>query len=486
MTWYNYPLFQTTLLGILLGIGFVVPPLWSLGLLGIAGLVYQLQRQVYSWRQLWWIWFIKSLLVAIWVWRVYPIDWIGFELGWIELPMIGFYWSTVSASMAVGGIGLYIAVQIYLRYLPAQFLIIIFPVLWLFAELVGSLAFAVFLYGPGGSIGTTFSMGYVGYLLGEHALLIQLTQIYGVYGLTMVCVAVAVLGLWLYQNKYKKVLYVAGGFLLLISNLPASEQLNDLDTVKIAVVDTVLPNTIEVSQIKAIHQEIITAASLHSPDYVLFPEDARVFDQSLASSSLRALLSFQYAGTDTIFIDSGRVGTTNGAVLQAAIFNANTNELYQSQKRYLVPQGEYMPYVYSWLLSIFGGAESSQALQERLAYRVGPDTSQTHFDSSIPAVLFCFEVVDPRGVARAIGEREADVPFVAHILSHAWIHHSEIFTHQLETMLQVQAIWNDTYIVSAANHAVGYTVTPQGSIEYPAVVATGEYWQLGIIEVPVR
>lgn len=486
MTWYNNPFFQTTLLGILLGIGFMIPPLWPLGLLGIAGLFYQLRQQVYSWRQLWWIWFIKSLLVAIWVWRVYPIGWIGFELGWIELPMIGFYWSTVSAAMAVGGIGLYVLTKIYLRYAPRRFFIVAFPLLWLLAETVGSLAFAVFLYGPGGSIGATFSMGYVGYLLGEHAVLIQLAQIYGVYGLTVAYVAIALLGLWLYQNKYKKVLYVAGGLLLLISNLTVSEKLGDLDKIKIAVVDTVLPNTVEVSQIQAIHQEVIAAANPHNPDYVLFPEDARVFDQSLASSSLRALLSFQYAGTDTIFIDSGRIETADGALLQAAIFNTNTNELYQSQKRYLVPQGEYLPHVYSWLLTLVGGAESSQALQERLAYRVGPETSQTHFDSSIPAVLFCFEVVDPHGVARAIGEREESTPFVAHILSHAWIHHSEIFTHQLETMLRVQAIWNDTYIVSAANYAQGYTITPRGSIEYPEAVATGEHWQLGIIEIPVQ
>jgi len=74
-------------------------------------------------------------------------------------------------------------------------------------------------------------------------------------------------------------------------------------------------------------------------------------------------------------------------------------------------------------------------------------------------------------------------PFVAHIVSHGWFKEPKTLWPQLQAMLQVQAIWNDTYIVSAGNHTVGYTVSPTGTILYPEVTAQGEWWQVGVVSI---
>jgi apolipoprotein N-acyltransferase len=422
--------------------------------------------------------------MSSWIWNVYPIDWLGLTLGWLELPMIGFYWTTVSAVLAVGGVGLFFLTKLFLQFVSLRFLYVGFPFLWMSAELIGSLVFSLFLYGPGGSIGTAFSMGYLGYVLGEHGLLIQLAGIYGVYSLTVLYIAMAVGGVYLWNMQHRKVLYVVVGCVIFSSTWGLSEVSVDNLQNKVAVIDTTLPIDIASTTQRALHTEALIAAKETNPKYILFPEDSRVFNQSLEINSLRALLTFTQADTEAVIIDSGRVATQEGAVLQTVIYAGETKQVYQSQKRYLVPQGEYMPYIYLWLLNLVGQAESSLALNERLTYRVGPDTSQEHFAADIPAVLFCFEVVDPRGVRKTLQEREETPPFVAHILSHAWIHDSVIFKKQLETMLRVQAIWNDVYIVSAANQTDGYTITPSGNILYPEVQAEGKYWSVGTILIP--
>jgi len=484
MTWYNHPFVQATLIGVLLGIGFVIPPLWPAGLLGVAWLFLLLVQVGSTCKQILWMWFVKSLVLSSWVWAVYPIDWLGFELGWIELPMIGLYWVTVSASLALGGIGLYVGTKLCVRYVSKQYVYLGFPILWLLAELASSLAFSLFLYGSGGSIGITFSMGYVGYLFGEHGLLIQLASIYGVYGLSLLYVTLAVIGVALYRTLYMKTLFIGVACLLLTSVLHVPANTTVREQITITVVDTTLPTEIDQAMLQVINTEILQAAKSTDSDYIIFPEDSRVFDQSTTPQVTRAVLAFTQSDTQAVLIDSGRVDQQSGSYLQAAIYDGTEKKLYQSQKRYLVPQGEYLPYIYSWLFRLVGQGNTATVLDNRLAYRVGTDTSQSHFGARIPAILFCFEVVDPKGVRRAIQERTTKAPFVAHILSHAWINHSPIFQKQLETMLRVQAIWNDIYIVSAANHATGYTVTASGVVLYPEQQAEGEYWTVGTIQIP--
>lgn len=488
MAWYRHWSVYTTVLGLLLGIGFVVPALWPLGLIGVAGVIYYFVYHRPTLLQAWWIYMVKASLVSVWIWAVYPIDWLGFSLGWVELPIIGFYWLTTSASLAVGGMVLAWVVRwLRVRY-SATLVLLTMPLLWLMSELVQSFAFSVFLFGPGGTIGTTYSMGYIGYLLTEHALLIEVSRIAGVYGLTVLFVAIAVLLLHYYLSGAYKTVLVAGAVILLSTGLQLTDTVTGDSSYTVVTIDTFTPP--ESDERAAIMQAAINDALVAvrdtNPDYVILPEDSRYINQSLDINALRAVLSFWQGDSQAVLIDSGRTELGDDVVLQSVIYDGATKEVFQSQKSYLVPQGEFLPYFYSFLFTIIGQAESSRILQDRLAYRVGPNISQAHFSQRIPGILFCFEVVDARGVQRLMRNRDTTVPFVAHIISHAWIHPSVIFRHQLDSMLRVQAIWNQTYIVSAGNHIPGYTVSPTGAITYGETIAEGEYFEAKVTQIPRR
>jgi hypothetical protein len=85
---------------------------------------------------------------------------------------------------------------------------------------------------------------------------------------------------------------------------------------------------------------------------------------------------------------------------------------------------------------------------------------------------------------RTIMKERGSVPFIAHPVSHAWFTEPFALWNQLETMLQVQAVWNQSYIVSSGNQVRGYAVTPTGAIVYPKQVQSGDNWSLGIVQIP--
>jgi len=145
-----------------------------------------------------------------------------------------------------------------------------------------------------------------------------------------------------------------------------------------------------------------------------------------------------------------------------------------------------LPYFYKSILQFVGYQSAVDFLESKLSYRIGKDTSQSDFADHIPGILFCFESTDPLGVRTIMKERNGEVPFIAHVISHAWFNNPRALWQQTEAMLRIQAIWNDTYIVSAGNHASGYTVTPLGAIVYPTVLDEGEYWKLHVTKVPIR
>jgi len=76
------------------------------------------------------------------------------------------------------------------------------------------------------------------------------------------------------------------------------------------------------------------------------------------------------------------------------------------------------------------------------------------------------------------------MPFVAHIISHAWFHNPKSLWAQQDEMLKVQAVWANTHIVAAANKAVSKVYTPEGDVYVPPKVAEGDSWLIRYVEIP--
>lgn len=497
MTWFRY-IRGAVVSGVLLGSGFMVPILWPLGIVGIA-VLYSLISGTGSWlRQAvaaYLSMYIKFLFVLSFYWSMYPLTWLPFDFGSAELLLIGLYWMTVASFLAWSGPVLVMVWKAFKRIPAPQWLAwyIFFPLAWIVAELAGSFSLSLFTLGPGSTPNTSFSLGYVGYLLGSHHFFALLARVGGVFVLSAVTVALGVLlwKLWLiYKKKCLGVVLVLIALTMLTTTLSFPVQHNgSADSVRVALIHTSEPveALFERSAVPARRERQIVAmesALSVMPDYVLWPEDARYFSQ-LAGPLGVPVFAFTHATASAVVIDSQVVRTEQGRKLQAYLYDAETTAEFKADKRYLVPQGEFMPYLYQVFFTTIGLSEMVEQVAAAVSYVRGSEIAQSHFSERLPGVLFCFESTDALGVRALLRER-LELPFIAHPVSHVWFHEPKTFWSQLDTALRVQAIWNNVHIAVAANHAPNKVFTPLGQMVTPQPVATGEYWSVDMIDLSVQ
>jgi apolipoprotein N-acyltransferase len=413
-----------------------------------------------------------------------------------ELVLIALYWLTVSLFVGTSGLvfgGLYKLIAKVIKYsLSLQYALL--PILWVTAEVAGSYLLSIFTYGPGSIINGYFSLGYVGLLLAEHQHLLLLAKLGGVYFLSAIAVLFSV---WLSRFLTKRVALVkllipisVFAVLLLSNRFPLFAPVTPSETTTVAVINIDFPvveafSRDHITDWLEEQDKALTAAVTSGAGYILTPEDARFFNQTNGPEQATAYFDFRHGNADVVIIDSSRVPGPEGAVLQGLVYDSSNKQHFELHKKYLVPQGEFIPHFYNQLFRFLGFSYLIDELEQLLSYTIGPNTSQAQLPDHIPGVLFCFESSSGTGVRDLLKERPA-VPFIAHPVSHTWFNEPDSLWSQLESSLQVQAVWNDVAIVSATQHGPSQMFLPTGRIETPQEIADGEYWSVGLFNVPIR
>jgi apolipoprotein N-acyltransferase len=276
------------------------------------------------------------------------------------------------------------------------------------------------------------------------------------------------------------------------TKLKSKQAVSPAYPITIAVVSTTFDSRFDLADVtgelrQTALDNAVGAASRLPVAYIILPEDSRYlqtrFGADLQGSNL--INAYRFAGGDTskMLIDSSRVDTNPGEVgLRSYLLDGKSNQVFEFDKQYLVPQGEFMPYSTSYLFSLFGFKEDVNLQALDSAYRPGPKLQVGTIPNNIPAVLFCSEAVNPFGVANII--RNRPVPFVASPVSHAWFHNSTILSAQVDTMLRIQAVMNSVFIVSAGNMEESKVYTPTGIIKFGDLKASGEYWSVTMVSLP--
>lgn len=482
--------------GVLIGLCFIWPTFWVAVFPGIILFIMGLRQTHSLVRVLFYgflAWTIKASFVMFWVWSTYPILWVDMGLGKAELPVIGFYWLTISIFLGLGGAVAALGLWVSNRLLKPIWLLLFAPLVWLAAEVLGAYSISLFTLGEYIEINKVFSFGHVGYLLAEHEWLIQLARWGGVYFLTLIIVFIATL-LWFYIGKAKFSSIAMQVTLLVLVIIFVSGQIEFREKIiadtesktTVAIIDTEfggekyfnLPNREQYRVDKII--EALASAIKQEPDYVVMSEDSRYQDPNLSPGQSYARFRFQQGDPEAVVIEAGPVNLKEGGkVVRSYIYDGLEKKVYGADKQILVPQGEYMPSLYTHLLSLFGFSKEAKFVDSILSYRPGPMVSQAEFPKHLPRVLFCFNSADPFGVRKLVEQRE--VPFIAHPISYAWFHDPVSMRHQYDAMLKIHAVWNQVTIVSAGNMVSGLMYTPQGEIIKPTIVAEGEDWQVSLV-----
>lgn len=480
--------------GLLLGLSFVTP-FWAVGFLGAVWFLLMVVRTnslkcalVGAWSS----WTIKSLCTLWWIISVYPVDWLPVELGEAQLGIVVLCWLLSAAAVGFGGIAFVCLFRVTRRVGSSQvWYAAALATSWLAAEVAGSVMYAVLSLGPGGGLNISFSFGYLGYLLAEHSLFLSVATVAGVYSLGVVAVLLVGLLYGLFTRPQLR-WYAA----LLLVTLQWSSVMDGVGEpavstqtgYRIAVIETDFASSLYRTaegrrQVDASLEEAVLTVLGQGYEYVLLPEGAEYFNYEGNRQQDLAVFRFLHSAPQEILIDSGRATEGGKTVLEAVLYDGSRNTVTIGHKGYLVPQGEYLSYAFVGLARLFGfGADIAQ-LHNQLSYRAGSQTAQAEWDGALPGVLFCLESVSPFGVAQLVSDR-ADIPFVAHPISHGWFHEPRTLWRQQVAMLRTQAVWSGVFVVSAANRATSQVYTPTGEVYVAPVVAAGEDWRVRRVVIP--
>lgn len=420
---------------------------------------------------------IKSASAISWLWSIYPLTWLTTEYQTAQLFLIGAYWLTSAITIA-GGITLISILWWKIRAWSYSWYVL--PFLWVVGEITGSILFSILVLGPSSTINANFSYGYIGYTLSPLPFINQLATIGGVYILSLVVFTVALL-------FYKKILlgekhtgiYVLYCLLILIS-IAAGFTTQKTTGLNKAATTVVIETSFDASytdyreRSRQITNALIMAAA-EKPSYIILPEDTRFSTQFNSSVEVFAFLNTVFEN-DIILIDSSRVELHGQAdILRAFIYDTKTATLHTTDKNYLVPHGEYLPYLHHAFLKKTIDQNTLRTLEKNLSYQPY-EKKQAQFPENIPSVLFCMESTVPTKVSSQTQQRS--IPFTSHLISHAWFNEPYNFWYQQNQMLRTQAIWSKTPIISAANMAPSHIYKANGEINRGEVTAESEFWKI--------
>lgn len=425
----------------------------------------------------------KCLGALAWFWTVYPIEWLGIQPGMPQLMVIFFYWLTGAVALGSGLILLpYIIRHCNLRTLSGGLLV---SFGWVVSEIIGSYIFSIYTLGTNNLIPNIgFSFGYSGYLIADLPLIANVSVLGGVYALSFVF-SLTLLLIWLLTTDPKRDLRrtwqiaVLIILIIFISNVLASSRDEHTLNVSVNVVETRFDGMFFTPPDAWLIKEDVVRTAVGDaftgkPDYILLPEDSRYLQTFGSPQVALDEITHLAEGERVVLVDSGRYTSIDGVTtLRAHILDSATSTVIAFDKQYLVPQGEYMPWFASLILQFIEGSSRLNTQIKDINYEPGP--LRQYFQDKLPAVIFCFESVQPYAALRW---RNPSLPLVFHPVSHGWFHSTEQLQFTLRRMLVAQALWANVTIVQAGNHAPSYIVTNQGEIQFGTVVSESKYYQI--------
>lgn len=334
--------------------------------------------------------------------------------------------------------------------------LILAPAIWVVTEYFRAVFFSIVSIGPGGRIGPYWVFGNIGYWLVRTP--------------------------FAYCSRFGGIYLLCGIMALFIASIAHSYMVKNLLPIVLIMVVTSTLSFMGWILYKTPNGQVRTVSSLHlavsldeeedsvavnklllelpkkSQDVIVLPEYSHFWDinQKSATDAIAAPLRKK----DGLIIDSVRKKQTNNTFNMISYHNAEGKVLFEQPKWFIIPGGEFIPYVYQVLLAYSGQTRLIMSFREQK----NVDTANR------PEVPFSFEGVRYGGLAcsgaiapelyRRMTMRGGEV--LTNSASLITLGVSRQYHNEAKDMAQLQAIANARPFIQSARSGYSYIIDQNG------------------------
>lgn len=415
---------------------------------------------------------IMAAGVMSWHWELLPVDWAGITNQSHGIILILYVWGL--SSVMGGLIGLW---SLGIHYLKRNtwFDFLLIPALWVIAEFIRSIAISILWSGDGGLIGPHWTIAFQGYTLASSKLFLPLASIGGVYLLSFVVIFInvviyAILNAVISKSNWKRHWKPITILIIIAIVVAVPFYSRGVDQkVKVGVVNTYLDSFSRLTEQEFLENLEIKKALLQTvknsgqnPDIVIYPEDSRVLTDLQASGD-QLFLKDIFGNKEVLIVDSTRLSDNpdEAAKLQFLYLNTLTGKLINSDKQFLVPHGEYLPYLSDKLLKLSGLSKWADGFRASRISNKGKDIKTVSFQDFRLGASACSEAMS---VSLNRNMVDLGTAFLINAASHSLFNGSEILYAQTINISKVRAVENNRYFVQASNFVPSFILDNKGNM----------------------
>jgi len=439
-----------------------------LALLGLLPLLFFLQYGSKSKKMVffggWLAGFVFFALHLRWFITALPGEWAGARESAVNI--LGFFIVWLGSAVILGfSFGIF---SLAARFFKKRVLLIV-PSCWVLSEYFRAWLFSFWSIGPESLLGPYWTFGHLGYAL-AHTPAVFLSRYTGLYGLSFVVVIVNVLiwkrcaaGLCLFFSLL--IVFFLVTSVLFVSFSSGTEIRADLLQTKGQEFYYLgLRNFFENDSLPISGEQFLRL--------VVFPEGSNFF--SLIDDDAESVLSDIFHGDNGLIVSSA-VMQEGGSRYEMIIYRDEKGELLGTQKKnFLIPAGEYMPYLLGWPIRLFGYGDYLGTFNELRYFSRGHEREKpVSFNGIKVGTLLCSGVVAP-DFYRQLADEGAEI--LINSASHLVFSSSAQALYQAETYDIFQAAANARYFLQSAAGDKALIISPDGRI-----AATGERFANGFV-----
>ncbi len=418
-----------------------------------------------------------------WLFATYPFEWLGITAekhnALIFIFLIVLYAiQTIFLSLFFGAFA-WIVKKLVFSEKTGFWRLIIVPALWVIFEYLRAWGFGILWLGKESLIGPHWTFGNLAYALHNKLALIQIADIGGIYGISFLIVLVNIIFFLIFKflkeksaaRKHLIILFVLLGLIATtwtgygLYKLGVKEDQSKPEKVAILQTNFLSGSEFNPYSKQEVFKTILDlfqlasptgGSSKESPDIIIAPEGFGIIsltdDQKIAKYLLKDFLQ-----SGQIYLENKKIIDENGKTKSRLFYYDLEQEklLGFYEKRLLVPNGDFLPYLTKAFLSLY----SFNAKIESRLYQKGEQSNPVQTQKGNIGGTICSSIVSPE-INRQMTKNGAEVLIV--VSSDAPFHGNPNLLAQNLAMSKLRAVENRRYFAQATNLGYSFLLGPNG------------------------